>query len=349
MISAPKTFLGHSIQGSGFDEVEQALDLIAASPATAHHVSSEIAAYFIGDTPPPALVARMATSFRHGDGDIALPCFARCSGRPNSKPRSARHSRIRPTMRCRRCVLPMAIASILNTDPLSNWLQRMGEGLFAHETPDGYSVAPSAWSGPGQMETRFEIARSIGGGSAGLFKPRDGSAPELPAFPQIQNALFFQSLQQQLSPSTTNVLAQAALAAGVERALSLLPRIHAPLKPKEMDAMHRRDLLRAAAAFAPMVVAGRAFAAPAAGSGKLLLVFLRGAYDAANIVAPVGSDFYHQARPTIGLAAAQPGRSRRRAAARRRLGACTRRSRTASIRSGRRSSSPSCRSRAPTT
>ncbi|UAK25792.1 DUF1501 domain-containing protein [Sphingomonas nostoxanthinifaciens] len=64
--------------------------------------------------------------------------------------------------------------------------------------------------------------------------------------------------------------------------------------------MHRRNLLKAAA-FAPLVVAGRAFAAPAAGSGRLLLVFLRGAYDAANIVAPVGSDFYHEARPTIGL------------------------------------------------
>ncbi len=70
--------------------------------------------------------------------------------------------------------------------------------------------------------------------------------------------------------------------------------------------MHRRDLLKAAAAFAPLVIAGRAFATPAAGSGRLLLVFLRGAYDAANIVAPVGSDFYHQARPTIGLAAPDP-------------------------------------------
>ena len=70
--------------------------------------------------------------------------------------------------------------------------------------------------------------------------------------------------------------------------------------------MHRRDLLRAAAAFTPMVIAGRAFATPAAGSGKLLLVFLRGAYDAANIVAPIGSDFYHQARPTIGLAKPDP-------------------------------------------
>ena len=34
---------------------------------------------------------------------------------------------------------------------------------------------------------------------------------------------------------------------------------------------------------------------------RLLVVFLRGAYDAANIVAPTGSDFYHTSRPTIAL------------------------------------------------
>ncbi|MDR6127159.1 uncharacterized protein (DUF1501 family) [Sphingomonas sp. SORGH_AS802] len=69
--------------------------------------------------------------------------------------------------------------------------------------------------------------------------------------------------------------------------------------------VHRRDLLRGAATALPMVVAGRAYAAPRAGS-RLLVVFLRGAYDAANIVAPTGADFYHQARPTIGLSRPEP-------------------------------------------
>ena len=68
---------------------------------------------------------------------------------------------------------------------------------------------------------------------------------------------------------------------------------------------HRRDLLKGAAALAPFVVAGRAFAAPQAGS-RFLLIFLRGAYDAANVVAPTGSDFYHQARPTIALGRPDP-------------------------------------------
>jgi uncharacterized protein (DUF1501 family) len=64
--------------------------------------------------------------------------------------------------------------------------------------------------------------------------------------------------------------------------------------------LDRRQLLAGAAALAPLVIAGRAFAAPQAGS-RLLVVFLRGAYDAANIIAPTGSDFYHASRPTIAL------------------------------------------------
>lgn len=71
--------------------------------------------------------------------------------------------------------------------------------------------------------------------------------------------------------------------------------------------LDRRTLLAAAALAAPSVCAGRLYAAPAAGP-RLLVVFLRGAYDAANIVVPTGSDFYYEARPNIAVprAAALP-------------------------------------------
>lgn len=68
-----------------------------------------------------------------------------------------------------------------------------------------------------------------------------------------------------------------------------------------MPHIQRRDLLKGAAAFAPSIVAGHAFAAPQAGS-RLLVVFLRGAYDATSIVVPTSSDFYYQSRPTIAIA-----------------------------------------------
>ena len=54
------------------------------------------------------------------------------------------------------------------------------------------------------------------------------------------------------------------------------------------------------------LLGGRAIAAPAASGTRFLLVFLRGAYDAANVIAPTGNAFYHQARPTIALAAPDP-------------------------------------------
>lgn len=64
--------------------------------------------------------------------------------------------------------------------------------------------------------------------------------------------------------------------------------------------INRRDLLAGLAAAAPMTVAGRVWAAPKA-DATLLVVFLRGAYDAANVVIPVGSDFYYASRPTLAI------------------------------------------------
>jgi uncharacterized protein (DUF1501 family) len=64
--------------------------------------------------------------------------------------------------------------------------------------------------------------------------------------------------------------------------------------------MDRRDFLKGAAAAAPLVVAGRVWAAPKADL-RTLVVFLRGAYDAANVVIPVSSPFYYESRPTIAV------------------------------------------------
>jgi uncharacterized protein (DUF1501 family) len=65
--------------------------------------------------------------------------------------------------------------------------------------------------------------------------------------------------------------------------------------------MNRRELIKAFAAVAPLTVAGRVWAAPATDS-RLLVVFLRGAYDAANVVVPISSGFYYSSRPTLGIA-----------------------------------------------
>jgi len=76
--------------------------------------------------------------------------------------------------------------------------------------------------------------------------------------------------------------------------------------------MQRRTVLKLAATGivsglqrVPAIVS-RAYAAPGAADAKFLLVFLRGGYDAANVVIPVGSPFYYEARPTLALARPDP-------------------------------------------
>ena len=66
--------------------------------------------------------------------------------------------------------------------------------------------------------------------------------------------------------------------------------------------MNRRNLLAAAAALPLATVAGRLYALPVHNAPRLLVVFLRGAYDAANIVIPAASEFYYTARPTLAIA-----------------------------------------------
>ena len=70
--------------------------------------------------------------------------------------------------------------------------------------------------------------------------------------------------------------------------------------------LHRREVLRSVLALtATSAVSCRLYAAPASGP-RFLLVFLRGGYDAANVLIPYSSDFYYEARPNIAIARPDP-------------------------------------------
>lgn len=203
-----KVFLGHTIKGSGFGEVEQALDILCRQPATARHIALQLATYFIGDAPPASVVDRMADTFQRSDGDIAQVLrvlfrsreFDASLGQQFKDPVHYAVSAVR---------LAYDDRVILNTGPIQGWLNRMAEGLYNHETPDGFPMTAAAWNGPGQLAVRFEIARQIGSGSAGLFKPDGPGAVDHPAFPQLQNALYYDSLGQMLASPTKDALGQA--------------------------------------------------------------------------------------------------------------------------------------------
>lgn len=202
-----KQLLGATIKGQGFAEVDVVLDLLARHPGTARFVSRKLAQYFVADDPPAALVDRMARRWQQSDGRIAdvmramveSPEFEASLGRKFKDPTHYVVSAVR---------LAYGDKVVLNTGPMIGWLYRLGQAPYNRQTPDGYPMDENAWAGPGQMTTRFEIARAIGSGSAGLFKA-DGDPKDRPAFPQLATPLYYDGIAPRLAPATRQALGQA--------------------------------------------------------------------------------------------------------------------------------------------
>jgi uncharacterized protein (DUF1800 family) len=202
-----KQLLGQTVHAGGLAELKEVLDRLSRHSATAHFISSKLAVFFVSDEPPPALVERMAQTFLESDGDIAATLrtlftsneFAQSLGGKFKDPMHYLVSAVR---------LAYDDKPVTNVAPMLNWLARMGEPLYGHQTPDGYSMLQTAWSSPAQMVTRFEVARAIASGNAGLFKS-EGVPDPRPASLQQANPTYFASLEKTLSASTREALTQA--------------------------------------------------------------------------------------------------------------------------------------------
>ena len=204
-----KTLLGTPIAARGWPEIEQAVTLLVHQPACARFITRKLAVYFVGDAPPPALLARLAVSFERSDGNIAevlrtlfhSPEFLASLGGQFKDPRQFILSAVR---------FAYDGQEILNSRPMMNWLNALGEAPYARITPDGYATGELAWASSGQLSRRFEIARAIGAGNAGLFDPEDGSAAAATGFPRLASRLYFEGVEPYLSARTQGVLARAS-------------------------------------------------------------------------------------------------------------------------------------------
>jgi len=204
-----KKLLGHTLAGSGFDEIEQAVDLIVSQPACARFVSRRLATYFVADEPPAALVERMSKTFSKTHGDLRAVVEVMFDSREFAQ---SLGTRFKDPMQFVVSNLRLAYDGkpIVNTKPVFNWLNSLGEPLFGRQTPDGYPLVSTAWTSSGQMIRRFEIARAIGSGNAGLFQPENGNAAETTGFPQLSTRLYFAVIEPQLSLPTRAALDNAA-------------------------------------------------------------------------------------------------------------------------------------------
>ena len=203
-----KVLLGQKFHGAGFNEVEQAVKLLCRQPATAKHISIKLATYFLGKEPAATLVNAMAATFQESDGDIAATLKVLLTSQALQQSTGSFKDPYRYVVAALRQGYENRIIS--NMKPAINWLNQMGEPLYGKLTPDGYPMLGEAWSSEGQMVKRFEIARAIGSGGAGLFDADGKSSSSGAGFPIFQSRFFYRAIEPQIGANTRNVLNRAS-------------------------------------------------------------------------------------------------------------------------------------------
>jgi uncharacterized protein (DUF1800 family) len=214
-----KALLGKTIRGKGAAELAEVLDVLAAHPSTARFVCTKLVKHFLADEAPSSLVNAMVAAWSRSNGQIAdvmavllnAPEFHSPSA-ANSKPVTGKfkdpmHFVVSAVRAC------YGDKVVWSTGPMVAWLNRMGQGLYNRASPDGYPSAAAAWSSSGQLAVRLEIARTLGSGSAGLFKSDAPNLPaelrELPAFPQLARPIYWQAVRPALADATRQALDSA--------------------------------------------------------------------------------------------------------------------------------------------
>jgi uncharacterized protein (DUF1800 family) len=153
--------MGHTFHDDGMKEGEKALEMLAADPHTARHISEELARHFVSDDPPKTLVDRMAQEYESSGGDIRAVLRTMIYS-PEFWSKEAYRAKVKTPFE-----LVASTARALNADvevtlPLVQWVGRMGEPLFQCQPPTGYSDKSEIWVNSGALLNRLNFALAFG-------------------------------------------------------------------------------------------------------------------------------------------------------------------------------------------
>jgi uncharacterized protein (DUF1800 family) len=156
-----KTVLGHKIPaGGGMKDGLMVLDILVHHPSTAKFIATKLVRHFVSDTPPPALVERVAATFRKSDGDIRETLKAIFFSKEFNSPDAYRVKIKRP--------FELVVSAIRTLGADTNggpgthqWIARMGEPLYGFQTPNGYSDTAQSWVNTGGLLERMNFGLAL--------------------------------------------------------------------------------------------------------------------------------------------------------------------------------------------
>jgi len=152
-----KTVMGVKIKEDGENEGLEVLHMLATSPATAKFISTKLAVRFVSDTPPPALVERMADAYMKSGGDIKAVLTAMFDSPEFWSPEVYR-AKVKTPIEFVVSAVRASGADVTNAVPLAQTLNKLGMPLYGMQTPNGYDWKADPWVNTGDLVNRMNFA-----------------------------------------------------------------------------------------------------------------------------------------------------------------------------------------------
>jgi uncharacterized protein (DUF1800 family) len=171
-----RTILGRQYADTGEGQARQILHDLAANPKTARRISWKIAAHFVSDSPPPALVERLTRAWTESDGRLDLVARALVE---------APEAWVAPAEKFKtpyEYILSSYRSVGAQPDDfrkLGPVLTGLGQKPFSAPSPKGWPDQIGDWAAPDAVIKRLEYAKAFAAKAGPLVDPNTVAAGAL--------------------------------------------------------------------------------------------------------------------------------------------------------------------------
>ena len=159
-----KRVLGTEIPAGGrMEDGERVLDLLAVHPSTARFIARKLAQKFVMDSPPPALVERVAQVFLRTGGDLTATYRALFES-PEFWSDAARGSKVKTPLEFTVSAVRALGGTTAGDVPMVQALNRMGQPLYRAQPPTGWAEVSQPWVNPGALVARIDFGLKLAAG-----------------------------------------------------------------------------------------------------------------------------------------------------------------------------------------
>ncbi len=156
-----KTILGKTFPvNGGYNEGMEALAMLASHPATARFIATKLAAKFIADEPPTAVVNEMTKTFVTSKGDIKEVLLSMVM-HPDFWTKAKEKEKIKSPFELAVSAVRATGTEVAAPYQVFTWSEKMGQKFYFYQAPTGFPDKANFWINTGSLLNRMNFGMAI--------------------------------------------------------------------------------------------------------------------------------------------------------------------------------------------